>query len=297
LDQLIRLPRGWLKDLGKVRSLRNELQAAPFDVAIDVQSLTRSALVAWMSGAPRRIGFGGWSRRELSPWMNNFLVRPTRAHIIERNLELLGPLGIESAQVEYRLPRFVGPASTMNEFIRSQSNDSCLQSGFVLINPGGGWRSKLWPPDRYAEVARLIRQKHGLPSVVVWAGETEKTAAEIIVRESRGNAVLAPSTSLQELAELCRSASLFVGADTGPLHLAVAVDTPCVGLLGPMPAHRNGPFGPQHVAVEGKTPWRFLGNHKRSMRSILSIVPSSVVEACDAVLSRSSQQPEKSTAA
>ena len=96
LDELIVLPRGWLKSPGGVWRLRRRLRDFRFDVAIDVQSLTKSAVLAWLSGARRRIGFGNPGGRELSKWLNNERVDPKATHVVDRYLELLRPLGIES---------------------------------------------------------------------------------------------------------------------------------------------------------------------------------------------------------
>jgi heptosyltransferase-1 len=297
LNELIQLPRGWLKDRSKVGELRRTLRERRFDVTIDVQSLTRSAIVGWLSGASRRIGFGGWRRHELSPWLNNILVRPRRDHIIDQNLELLRPLGIHQPAVEFRLADYAEAIVSIDQFLPTQGLGSIGEKWFAIINPGGGWPSKIWPPERYAAVARHLGRESGLPSVVVWAGDKERAAAETIVSLAEGHAAVAPTTTLRELAELCRRACLFVGADSGPLHLAVAVGTPCVGILGPMPAKRNGPYGPQHESVEGTAPWRFFGLHKRSMRSILSVTSDAVAAACRSVLAQSPHPTQHSDAA
>jgi lipopolysaccharide heptosyltransferase I len=245
LDELVGVPRGWLKQPRTVLSLRRRLRAARFDVAIDMQGLTKSAVAAWLSGAKRRIGFAGRDGRELSRLLNNERVLPTRTHVVERNLELLAPLGITNPPARFGLEDEPADAQFALEAVAA-----ARLSRFAVINPGAGWPSKVWPAARYGAVARWLGQRHGLPSLVVWAGEVEKQWAQTIVGESAGAAMLAPPTTLRELAALVRLADLFVGSDTGPLHLAAAVGTPCVGLFGPVPAERNGPYGPQHVAVQ-----------------------------------------------
>ena len=115
-DQLVRLPRRWLKSPRAVWALRGRLRALDFDVAIDVQGLTKSAVAARLSRAPRRIGFGGVDGRELSPLLNTERVVPTATHVIDRNLELLRPLGIEnrrsSSTCRHRPPPPAGWMST-----------------------------------------------------------------------------------------------------------------------------------------------------------------------------------------
>ena len=127
-----------------------------------------------------------------------------------------------------------------------------------------------------------------LPTLVVWAGAGERAAAERIVADGGTQAVLAPPTTLVELAALARRAVLFIGADTGPLHLAAAVDTPCVGLYGPWPAARHGPYGPRHVALQ-KLFFEGPTRQRRTAPPIYmeSITTDMVCEACEGILNRS----------
>ncbi len=276
LDELIVLPRGWLKSPGQVRALRPRLRAFRADVSIDLQGLARSAVMAWLSGARRRIGFGCDKGRELSPWLNNELVRSTRTHIIECNLELLRPLGIESPPVRFGLPESAEDRSWAESLIQSQG----LDAGFAVINPGAGWPSKLWPADRFAAVAARLGVEIGLPSLVVWGGEQERRLAERIVDASQTHARLAPSSTLRQLAAIARRAAVFVASDTGPLHLAAAVGTPCVGLFGPMPGERNGPYGPAHATIQKA---RCDGTRRRRRASpalMEAIEVDDVVAAC-----------------
>ncbi|MBN2473670.1 MAG: glycosyltransferase family 9 protein [Pirellulales bacterium] len=246
LDELIALPRRWLKSPAAVWRLRRRLRAMRFDVAIDAQGLTKAALVGRLSGAKRRIGFGDPWGRELSRWLNNELVDTTARHVVDRNLELLRPLGIESPGVRFQVPRHESARLAAEAMIRRAG----LEAGFAMINSGAGWPSKLWPNDRYAAVAAYLGSELGLPTLIVWGGDDERAAAEQIVGGAAGHAHLAPPTSLTELAALARRARLFLGSDTGPLHLAAAVATPCIGLFGPWPAERHGPYGPQHAALQ-----------------------------------------------
>ena len=94
-------------------------------------------------------------------------------------------------------------------------------------------------------MARHLGERWHLPTLVVWAGPAERAMAEQIAGAGGATAQVAPPTTLPELAALARRARLFIGSDTGPLHLAAAVGTPCVGLYGPWPAARHGPYGPQ----------------------------------------------------
>jgi lipopolysaccharide heptosyltransferase I len=282
LDELIVVPRGWLKSPRTAWEVRRKLQRGRFDTAIDLQGLTKSAVAARLSGARRRIGIGGPDGREVSQWLNNELVSPKQTHVIDRNLELLRPLGIERPNVRFDLETSPADASAANLMLQNLGLDR-----FAMINPGAGWASKIWPADRFAGVARSLGRSRTLRSLVVWAGPQERQWAEQIVAASDGWATMAPSTSLGELAALTRRAQLFVSSDTGPLHLAVAVGTPSVGLFGPMPAERNGPYGSLHVSVQKMC----LTGSSRERRtagpeSMEAISVEHAVAACERLLDR-----------
>jgi len=282
LDQLIAAPRHWLKSFATVRRLRSELKAFRPEIAIDVQGLSKSCMAAWLSGAKRRIGFGCEKGRELSPWLNTELVRSTATHIIDANLELLRPLGIENPTVRFGLPETEDDRTECDRIL----GDLQLDDRFALINVGAGWPSKLWRADRYAQVARHLGGR-GLRSVVVWAGAEEETFAKKVVSLADSHAVLAPGTSLRHLASLCRRTALFIGSDTGPLHLAVAVGAPCIGLFGPMPAERNGPYGPQNIALQKASLEGIPRKRRNAPRSLMdAITAEHVEEACDEILGR-----------
>jgi heptosyltransferase-1 len=282
LNEAIVVPRGWLKQPSLVWQLCRRLRAMKFDATIDLQGLTKSSVAAWLTGCRRRIGFARPQGREISPWLNNDRVAATARHVIDANLELLRPLGIQSPAVRFDLPETPADRATAERI----AADLNLTRGFAIVNPGAGWPSKLWPPERFAEVAAFLGRSRNLPTLVVWGGRKEQTWAEQIVTGSHGMAKLAPPTSLTELAAVCRRALLFVASDTGPLHIAVAVGTPCVGLYGPMPAERNGPYGPGHIALQA---CHFEGTSRQRRSAPPEVMGAITVEmvcqACEQVLS------------
>ncbi len=287
IDELVELPRGFLKYPGCVWQLCRRLRAWQPDVAIDVQSLSKSALVAWLSGARCRIGFARPEGREISPWLNSLLVRPRATHVVEQYLELLEPLGIIGPRVRFDIPELPGEAVAAQGLIERLG----LAGGFAILNAGSGWPSKRWPADRFAAVARHLGEAWHLPSLVVWGGHQEQQSAKAIVAGAGGHARLAPATTLRDLAALVRRARLFVSADTGPLHLAAAIGTPCVGLYGPWPAERNGPYGLQHIAIQKM---RFEGSTRKRRRAPPALMEAidvpTVCQACDWLLERHSTQ-------
>ncbi len=188
LDELVEVPRGWLKSPRAVLELRRRLRVLRFDVTIDLQGLSKSAIAARLSGAPRRIGFDGVDGREISRWLNNERVAARGTHVIDRNLELLGRLGISHPAVRFDL---VDAASTVAAVDKMLHGLRPIEN-FAIINPGAGWNSKLWPAARYGAAARHLGQARGLKSIVVWAGDQERAWAEEIVADARGFAAPRP---------------------------------------------------------------------------------------------------------
>lgn len=247
IDHVIRTPRGWLKSPRAVLDLRRRLKDLRFDIAVDLQCLTKSAIAARLSGARRRMGMAGDDGREASRWLHNDLVEVQGEHVVDRYLSMLRPLGIKAPAVQFDLPETPTDAKTANRFLAAEG----ITAGrFAILNPGAGWPSKIWPAERYGEVARRLAVEHGLPSVAVWGGAAEKPLGEAIVAASGGAARLAPPTTVSELAALCRRAVLFLGSDTGPMHLAVAVGTPTVSLHGTSQAERCGAYGPENIRLQ-----------------------------------------------
>jgi lipopolysaccharide heptosyltransferase I len=288
VDRLIVLPRRFATSPRLLVKLRGMVRRERFDVTLDPQGLTKSGLVAWLSGAPRRIGFARPVARELNPWLQTELVISRAEHRVERYLELLQPLALHRPSVRFGLTLTIAAEAAAEQFaIRSE-----LHGGFVALNPGAGWDSKRWPVERYAEVARHLASR-GVPSVVTWGGAQEQAWAETIVANSRGAALLAPPTTLVELAALLRRAKVFVGSDTGPLHLAAALGTPCVALFGASSAAACGPFGSGHITLQAafdKSPGRKrAGADNWAMRQ-LGI--RDVCQACDRALAQPIQTPQ-----
>jgi lipopolysaccharide heptosyltransferase I len=281
LDETIVLPRGWFTSPARVWWLRQTLRSRQFDIAIDCQSISKSALACWLSGAKQRIGCRGQYGAELSPWLNNRLVPTQTTHLTDRSLELLAPLGIHQPAVEWHPPVDEQAIAAMGDYISAAG----LEAGYAVLNPGATWDSKLWEMDRFAAVARHMRARHGLPSLVVWGGERERGWAEQIVAQSDGAATLATSTSLHELAALLIGARLLVSSDTGPLHLSVAVGTPVVGLYGSTRPADCGPYGPPHIALQRQYEAGSRRHRRRAdNHAMRQITIDDVCQACDELL-------------
>jgi lipopolysaccharide heptosyltransferase I len=231
--------------LGDIRALRRRLSAWRFDVALDLQGLMKSGIITAACRAPVRVGFvAGWGREPLHALFINRRVRPSADahHVVDQYLSLLGPLAIAERRREFRLPVAPTVEAQMEEWLVTTGLKP--QRRLVVLNPGAGRADKRWPVEHFAVLARRLALEENAQVLVVW-GPGEDAAARAIVGGA-GVATLAPPTDLDALLALLRRASVVVAADTGPLHLAAALGTPCVGLYGPTSADRNGPYGQGH---------------------------------------------------
>jgi heptosyltransferase-1 len=283
VDQLIQVPKKWLKSPRAIAALRRRLLPLDYDIALDPQSLTKSSMLGWLGNARRRIGFAQPQGRELAPWLNTELVKRHNEHLVDASLRLLEPLGIHSPQVRFEVPQDPTSAQNIDRFVR----ESLLSRGFAVVNCGASCPAKVWPPERYGRVARFLGEECDLPTVVAWAGKTEKQLAVQVVEHSGGHAIQAPDTTLYELAALLRRARFVIAADTGPLHLASAVGTPCIGLYGPTRPEWSGPYGTQHVTIRvGNTVPRSRRQRRMDDSAMRAITVDLVSETAQRLLSQ-----------
>lgn len=247
-----------------------------YDCTIDFQGLVKSAFFAYLSGAPVRIG---WERDFLKESVSRFfyteVVTPKRIHIIDQQMELLKPLGIDPKwETEVRLN--AGAAART-----SIANKLAGLTDYIVISPGTNWPTKCWHPERYGELAaRLISD--GLPVVATW-GPGEEDMGRRLMRAA-GKGIREVKTSLEELVALCEPAKLFVGGDTGPMHFAAAVGAPIVAIFGPTSSDRNGPFRREDIVVERRLACRPCYERDRCplehWQCMVDITVDHVYEAC-----------------
>jgi heptosyltransferase I len=249
VDEVMKIERHWVKNSRLWTSLREVLRARKFDVSLDPQGLIKSGLIAWLSGAKLRLGFDYSQARELAPLLATRRIRRTARHMADTYLELLTPWAtFHCGNAKFNMPVYTAAVEKLPEILTQSKLDR--NEEYICVAPGAGWTTKLWPVERYAQVAEYMLANHQIRTLVVWAGDNEKLMAQAIAEKSGGAAVVAPRTSLTELAEVARRSSLFLAGDTGPLHLAAAMKTPCVGLFGPTWADEVGPYGSGHIAVQ-----------------------------------------------
>jgi heptosyltransferase-1 len=232
------------------RQQLRRLRASAFDFSLDFQGLIKSAAVARMSGARRRVGFQPAAMREPAGrlLLSETVRVPTRTHVIWKNLALVaGALGVEvprdAAGLEF-------PVAVSAEHER-EADEIADRAGapFAILNPGGGWPTKLWGAERFGALADGIFERLGVRSVVTHGPGEEELAARVAAA-SRLGAALVARPSLKGFLALARRAAVYVGGDTGPTHLAVAASAPVVGLFGPTEWWRNGSPRPEDICVE-----------------------------------------------
>jgi heptosyltransferase-1 len=232
------------------RQQLRRLRASTFDTALDFQGLLKSASIARLSGARRSYGFAREALREPpSRFLLNKTVRvPLRSHVIVKNLALVeGALGIpvpkDPADFEFPL------ATSRAHEAEAAEAAASVDEHFAILNPGGGWPTKLWSAERFGALADELWTHYGLASLVTY-GPGEHELAETVLSFSRTGKARAVSPSLKGFYALAKRASLYVGGDTGPTHLAVAAGTPVAGLFGPTEWWRNGSPRPEDICIE-----------------------------------------------
>jgi heptosyltransferase I len=219
----------------------SELRAPRYDVAVDFQGAIRSALVARWSEA---LTIYGSARPRETP-ASVFYTRPVitdGTHVVEKNLAL-------AEAVAGRPLPVLTPTLPVDQSAEARIETWLARRGirkFVLLNPGAGWGAKQWPAERYGELARNLADEGAKSLVNVGPGEQSRAQA---VEEASGGAAESCPGTIGELIALTRRAQLFIGGDTGPMHLAAALEVPVVAIFGPTDPARNGPFGTGNIVL------------------------------------------------
>ena len=232
------------------RQQLRRLRASAFDLAIDFQGLLKSASIARLSGARRVLGFSRDALREPASrlLLSKSIPVPTKTHVIRKNLSLVeGGLRIS---VPEDAKDFVFPIATGDEHkLEASEATARYNNRYVILNPAGGWPTKLWSPERFGELSDHLWSHLGLHSLLT-IGPGEHHLAEKVLRSSRLGKAEVVSPSLKGFYEMAKGARLYVGGDTGPTHLAIAAGTPIVGLFGPTEWWRNGSPRSEDICVE-----------------------------------------------
>ncbi len=277
----VNLP-GWRKSLFTIPTARqiakvwNDIRYARYDVAVDLQGAIRSAVLARWSGAP--VVYGAAEPREspASLWYTREVV--TRGeHVVEQAMSIAEAV----AQRKVTMRRVEFPVDHLMEGSISQDLAQQRVGDFAILNPGAGWGAKRWPAQRYGEVARALT-KDGLTCLVNFGPGEEKLFEEVNV--ASGGVVRPTKASISGLIALTRRARLFIGGDTGPMHLAAALQVPIVGIFGPTDPARNGPYGTKSIVLRNPASPTTHARKPQPDEAMLEISVDAVVNAAHRLL-------------
>jgi heptosyltransferase-1 len=251
LAEKLREPAGFFDGLAEVLAFGLRLRRGRFDVSLDFQGTFKSGLVALAAGAPLRAGYDRPSVKEGNALFNNRRVPlgPPPVHRVERNLALLASLGLGPRAPAGRLTLPIAEAHRA-EADGALARAGAPEAGFVFLYPGSSARQayKRYPPERLGETARLLLERGC--EVVVGPGPGEEAVAAAVRRLAGPRLRVLPVTSLLGMAEIIRRAAVFVGGDTGPMHIAAILGTRVVALFGPTDPALNAPWGEGHRSLD-----------------------------------------------
>ncbi len=276
----------WGKSLASVSTLQkistvwHDVRAERHDAAIDLQGAIRSAVLAQWSGAREVYGSADPRESPASLWYSRQVI-PRGSHVIEQNLSIVrsltGNRGTAAPVIAEDIPRDTAAKQEIERRLAQLDT-----ARFAILNPGAGWGAKRWPAERYGEVARELA-KSGLRSILNYGPGEENLVR--VAETASGGAARAMKCTISELIALTRRARLFVGGDTGPLHLAAALQVPVVGIYGPTHPARNGPYGTRSVVLRSAESVTSHARRAAADDAMLEITIGDVVSAARTLLS------------
>jgi heptosyltransferase I len=257
----------------------SDLRGGHYDVAIDLQGAIRSSIVARLSKALTIYGFTS-PREGIATMFYTRQVQAEGTHVVAQNMSLVAPLlrgSTETPAIE--LPRDPVAEEWCLKLVSEKT-----PARIALLNPGAGWGAKQWPVERYGTVAAALADD-GLRVLVNYGPEEEQLALEVVAQS--GQKALPVRCSIAELIALTRRIDLFVGGDTGPMHLAAALKVPVVAIFGPTNPARNGPFGTRSVVLRSPTSITSHSRRPEPEAGLLTITAEQVIEAARQLLRES----------
>lgn len=267
-----------LQTVKAIAALRREMRAGGFDLCVDMQGSIRSAMIGQMSGAENLVG-PQEPRERPARWMYGRRIELRKPHVIEQGCELLGGAvgeNLQPTKIRFAVSETV--VRTCNTIL-SKSLDA--NHKLALLAPTAGWGAKQWPAERFGAVAAKLGRQ-GVRSIVN-ASREDDGIAQKVVEASDGYATVVVA-DLPQLIEFTRRASVVVAGDTGPLHLAAALERPVVALFGPTDPTRNGPYGTRARVLRYGGERRDHRRLKEPEAGLLAIPVEEVVEAAMGLL-------------
>lgn len=237
--------RAWLKavkaTVSTLQNLRREFQHKPYDLILDLHASFRSGLLGRTNPGGRKVGFS--RAKELNTFFQEHLINipETTAHAQDKNLLFCAYLGIKVADEDFHLCTGEEDRRAVHQFLHSQMADDI--SPLVYANPAARWQSKFWPIEHWAALTDHL-QKQGI--AVVFGGSPQDTEyIASITRLMKTDPIIAAGRlTLPQSAALIQHASLYIGLDSGPMHIAALARTPVIALFGPTHPSRVGPYNP-----------------------------------------------------
>ena len=286
--------RRWRKDIFKpvlflsvikeVKGFFNTLRNENFDLAFDFQGLIKSGIITFFSNAKFSIGFDKKNCREpLNALFTKLKVTPSKGeeHMVNKNLSLLKKLGIRVNGNEFRLIYPNPEIHKLADKIFSKYNLD-RRKFTVGIYPGGGWVTKRWETDKFAILCDNLKESFN-PQILLISGKGEEHLVEEIKNKVKNKPFVISNTTLKELTALISRIDLFIGGDTGPLHIASAIGIPTVAIFGPSDPSKNGPYGNWKKIVQKDLECKNC--YKRSCDSIRCMKEINVKEVFEAASS------------
>ncbi len=256
-------PDTWRQISGSIGDLR----ASHYEVALDFQGAVRSALIARLSGAKEIYGFAN-PREAVAKMFYTQRAIAGGVHVIEQNLSLAETfVGSRLQMSKPLLPEDQTAKQGCDHYLTEHKIEK-----LVLLNPGAGWGAKQWPAERYGKVAKQLSEDS--VRCLINYGPGEEALAEAAAASSAGCASLI-NLSLTQLIAFTRRAALFIGGDTGPIHLAAALAVPVIAIFGPTDPSRNGPFGTSSIVLRSPSS---VTSHKRRNQADERLLKISVAE-------------------
>lgn len=274
---------GWRRSLFSLNTAEqiarvwNDVRSVKYDVAVDLQGAIRSAVLARWSGA--RVIYGSAQPREApaSMWYTHPVI-PRGRHVIEQNLSIAeAVIGHELAVPPVEFPK--------DSVAAARIADQIPAGKFAIVNPGAGWGAKRWPAERYGKVARAL-ELSSVQSIINFGPGEEELARE--AQAASAGAAKALRFTISELIALTRRASLFIGGDTGPLHLAAALGVPVAAIFGPTDPARNGPYGTRSVVLRNSASETSHARRAQPDEAMMEISVDAVVDAARQLLAAES---------
>jgi heptosyltransferase I len=247
------------------------LRAAGYELTVDFQGAWKSAGLGLWSAAPERIGFERPRERPATMFYTRRVLTNV-PHVVDQGLDLAAAV----TQQDPSPACFPLPCSSEAEsWCDAELRRHGLQD-FVLFSPGAGWGAKLWPAENYGKVASALARE-GLASLINFGPGEEGLACT--VEQTSGGAAQPLGCTLGELVALTRRARLFIGGDSGPMHLAAALRVPVVAIFGPTDPSRTGPYGTRSIVLRQAASTTSYTHHDRGDDVLRSIPVGEVVRA------------------